>query len=137
MIARPASLQGQFQTPAPLINLCHFWMLPGPIILPGLKWGLKMRKARYHPLAQCTLMKLVEMMSLRKEMVRNSDEHHWNADRNGVPGDGKEVGLQPVDVVSWFTTIGLTYDSEDPYILELVILLTEFLIKQLYCHPKS
>src|ERR1700677_1132363 len=94
MIARPVSLQGQFQTPAPLINLCHFWMLPSPIIFPGSKQGLKMRKARYYPLAQCALMESVKMMSLRKDVVRNSDEHSLNVDRNGVPGDGKEVGLQ-------------------------------------------
>ena len=60
-----------------------------------------MRKARYYPLAQCALMESVKMMSLRKDVVRNSDEHSLNVDRNGVPGDGKEVGLQPVDVVSW------------------------------------
>ena len=96
-----------------------------------------MRKARYHPLAQHALVELVEMMSLRKEVVRNSDECCWNVDRNGVPSDGKDVGLQPVDVVSWFTTIGPAYDSKDPYILEPIILLTEFLIKQLYSHPGS
>ena len=96
-----------------------------------------MRKARYYPLAQCALMESVKMMSLRKDVVRNSDEHSLNVDRNGVPGDSKEMGLQPVDVVSWFTTIGPAYDSKDPYILEPIILLTEFLIKQLYSHPGS
>ena len=69
------------------------------------------------------------MMSLGKGVVRNSDECCWNAYRNGVPGDGKEVGFQPVDMVSWLTTIGPANDSKHPHILKPIIPLTEFFIK--------
>ena len=137
MMVRPVSLQHWPQTHLPLVNLHHLWMLPGPICLPGSKWWLKTRKARNHPLAQCTLMELVEMVSFEKEVVRNSNECCWNANGNGVLSDSKKVGFQPEDVIPWFVTIGPVYDPEDPNLLKSIIPLTKSLIKQLYCHSWS